>query len=125
MFSEWMFTLLGLAICVLLYWYKSANRDTLWVRSSDISSLHLSGPEHIDQLTREKDQPKKVKPARQPWEYFLVLDVEATCVAGTDFNWPNEIIVRTPPSSSCGIVDQRSAGMACCSSNLGRQRPGN
>ena len=25
---------------------------------------------------------------------FLVLDVEATCVPGTGFDWPNEIIVR-------------------------------
>lgn len=30
----------------------------------------------------------------QPYEVFLVLDVEATCFQGTDFNWPNEIIVR-------------------------------
>lgn len=30
---------------------------------------------------------------RQPYEAFLILDVEATCHRGTDFNFPNEIIV--------------------------------
>lgn len=29
----------------------------------------------------------------QPYAAFLVLDVEATCFQGTDFNYPNEIIV--------------------------------
>ena len=100
MFFEWMLTLLGIAICVLLYWYKSAFRHTLSVRQSGIRLASSHGdPEHVDQLTGEKDQPEKLTPPRQPWEYFLVLDVEATCVAGTDFNWPNEIIVRTPPPS--------------------------
>lgn len=28
----------------------------------------------------------------QPYDAFLVLDVEATCLQGTDFHWPNEII---------------------------------
>ncbi|GLB35330.1 putative exonuclease [Lyophyllum shimeji] len=30
--------------------------------------------------------------AKQPYEAFLVLDVEATCQQGTDFSFPNEII---------------------------------
>ncbi|OJA10417.1 hypothetical protein AZE42_03547 [Rhizopogon vesiculosus] len=29
---------------------------------------------------------------KQPYEAFLVLDVEATCREGTGFDWPNEII---------------------------------
>ncbi|KAI0078183.1 hypothetical protein K474DRAFT_967896 [Panus rudis PR-1116 ss-1] len=29
---------------------------------------------------------------KQPYDAFLVLDVEATCMPGTDFNYPNEII---------------------------------
>ncbi|EIM90437.1 uncharacterized protein STEHIDRAFT_93411 [Stereum hirsutum FP-91666 SS1] len=29
---------------------------------------------------------------RQTYDAFLVLDVEATCMQGTDFHWPNEII---------------------------------
>ena len=35
------------------------------------------------------------QPVTQPYDVFLVLDVEATCQQGTDFNFPNEIIVRT------------------------------
>ena len=31
---------------------------------------------------------------KQPYDAFLVLDVEATCFQGTGFEWPNEIIVR-------------------------------
>jgi hypothetical protein len=31
---------------------------------------------------------------KQPFEVFLVLDVEGTCDLGTDFDYPNEIIVR-------------------------------
>ena len=31
---------------------------------------------------------------KQPFEVFLVLDIEGTCDLGTDFNYPNEIIVR-------------------------------
>jgi hypothetical protein len=30
---------------------------------------------------------------KQPYDAFLVLDVEATCVQGGGLNWPNEIIV--------------------------------
>lgn len=36
---------------------------------------------------------------RQATEAFLVFDVEATCVQGTGFDYPNEIIVRL--SCSC------------------------
>ena len=37
--------------------------------------------------------PETPWPVKQPYDAFLVLDVEATCEEGTDFNWPNEIIV--------------------------------
>ncbi|KAI0336311.1 hypothetical protein GY45DRAFT_1315626 [Cubamyces sp. BRFM 1775] len=33
-----------------------------------------------------------IKRAKQPYDAFLVLDVEATCVAGAGFDYPNEII---------------------------------
>lgn len=39
------------------------------------------------------DRPETAWPVKQPYDAFLVLDVEATCKEGTDFNWPNEIIV--------------------------------
>ncbi|THH33882.1 hypothetical protein EUX98_g331 [Antrodiella citrinella] len=35
---------------------------------------------------------------KQTYEAFLVLDVEATCMPGTDFNYPNEIIVSSSQS---------------------------
>ena len=31
---------------------------------------------------------------KQPYEVYLVLDIEGTCNQGTGFNYPNEIIVR-------------------------------
>lgn len=37
----------------------------------------------------------------QPYDAFLVLDVEATCLQGTGFHWPNEIIVRHRTVSRC------------------------
>ena len=42
------------------------------------------------------DKPESPVPVKQPYDSFLVLDVEATCQEGTDFNWPNEIIVSEP-----------------------------
>lgn len=39
------------------------------------------------------EKPESPWPVVQPYDAFLVLDVEATCQEGTDFNWPNEIIV--------------------------------
>ena len=33
------------------------------------------------------------KRAKQPYDAFLVLDVEATCIQGAGFDYPNEIIV--------------------------------
>jgi len=90
----WMLlTISGLAVCVLLYWYRAANRETIWVKQPRLSGLPGKRHEHTDPHTGEKDiEPEKAPLTRQPLEYFLVLDVEATCVAGTDFNWPNEII---------------------------------
>jgi len=42
----------------------------------------------------------------QPFEAFLVLDIEGTCNQGTDFNYPNEIIVRVifQPKSTPNII---------------------
>ena len=61
--------------------------------------LPVPGP-IVDPALRSVDvEPKLEKqespwPVKQPFDAFLVLDVEATCQEGTDFNWPNEIIVR-------------------------------
>lgn len=37
--------------------------------------------------------PQFIPRTKQPFEAFLVLDIEGTCMLGTDFNYPNEIIV--------------------------------
>lgn len=41
----------------------------------------------------EEQQQSQTAWTCQPHDAFLVLDVEATCLQGTDFHWPNEIIV--------------------------------
>lgn len=47
---------------------------------------------------REKKAPASISfqgpRIKQPYEVFLVLDIEGTCDLGTNFNYPNEIIVR-------------------------------
>lgn len=66
-----------------------------------VDSPDAPGPSTL--IDRSIDSPPTLKrpespwPVNQPYDAFLVLDVEATCQEGTDFTWPNEIIVR--PSS--------------------------
>ena len=47
---------------------------------------------------REKKAPASISfqgpRIKQPYEVFLILDIEGTCDLGTNFNYPNEIIVR-------------------------------
>lgn len=49
---------------------------------------------------------------KQPYDAFLVLDVEATCLQGAGFDWPNEIIewpvclLRWKDKSSKGMASQ-------------------
>lgn len=39
------------------------------------------------------------RPFKQPYQSFLCFDVEATCEPGTNFDYPNEIIVSLTPTS--------------------------
>lgn len=50
-------------------------------------------------------EPPRIPGIVQPFEAFLVLDIEGTCNLGTDFNYPNEIIVRVvfQPTSTPNI----------------------
>ena len=48
------------------------------------------GPHALPETTPEQPESKNKQP-----DTFLVLDVEGTCVPGTGFDWPNEIIVGT------------------------------
>ena len=87
--------LLVFACIIFLYWYRTSNRTK---QSLKKSLKFVNGRD-----SPVADNQQKISLPRQPWEYILVLDVEATCVAGTDFNWPNEIIVRilhSPPTCS-------------------------
>ncbi len=52
----------------------------------------LEGPQSKSDQDGGKD--RMAKRTKQPYETFLVLDVEGTCVQGSDFGYPNEIIVR-------------------------------
>ncbi|KIJ44152.1 hypothetical protein M422DRAFT_169077, partial [Sphaerobolus stellatus SS14] len=69
---------------VLLYWYKQPKK-----LSSNIAPQEKKSSVDIAEGEYEKEPAIRV---RQPCDYFLVLDVEATCVPGADFSWPNEII---------------------------------
>jgi hypothetical protein len=59
-------------------------------RTVSVSMGHPSA----ESASRTETPTETPKPAKQPFDAYLVLDVEATCLEGTDFNWPNEIIVR-------------------------------
>lgn len=48
------------------------------------------GPHAFATATPEELEAKEKQP-----DTFLVLDVEGTCIPGTSFDWPNEIIVGT------------------------------
>ncbi|KAI5123281.1 hypothetical protein M0805_009302 [Coniferiporia weirii] len=60
--------------------------------------VSISAPEpstladHTLDVAPKLEKPETPWPVKQPYDAFLVLDVEATCQEGTDFNWPNEII---------------------------------
>jgi len=48
-----------------------------------LPSMRLTEPEETEDTTRC---------VKQPFDVFLVLDVEATCLQGAGFHWPSEII---------------------------------
>ena len=57
----------------------------------------------------------------QPYDAFLVLDVEATCLQGTDFHWPNEIIVSYRVEMRlCRSVEYRNGQFVFLSGRTGR-----
>ncbi|KAF9228000.1 hypothetical protein BS17DRAFT_774617 [Gyrodon lividus] len=88
---------------------EEPSSDTLQESSSNDSKMpsmcyqpptRLLGqlkPAEISHITKEQAQEiSKIEAARdsvkQSYDAFLVLDVEATCLQGTGFEWPNEII---------------------------------
>ncbi|KAI0290441.1 ribonuclease H-like domain-containing protein [Russula brevipes] len=72
----------------------------------DMAPIVRQSTEHIAS-TNEQYRAVRVP---QPYDAFLVLDVEATCLPGTDFHWPNEIIEW--PVCLLMWVDKEANGMA-------------
>ena len=65
-------------------------------RNSTRPPIPTTSEKHSGQHTMPARPTYSVDPtaAKQTYDAFLVLDVEATCQPGTDFNYANEIIVR-------------------------------
>ncbi|KAG1756283.1 ribonuclease H-like domain-containing protein [Suillus paluster] len=73
------------------------------------TSTKLSSQDQEDlNVTISQKQDARVK---QPYEAFLVLDVEATCQEGAGFEWPNEIIEW--PVCLMRWKDKSNLGKAC------------
>ena len=64
-----------------------------------------TAPSHV---TKEQFSEIETIDTKQPYDVFLVLDVEATCVRGSSFEWPNEIIVCRTFTHSHRSLTQRS-----------------
>lgn len=65
---------------------KQAMRYTRQSRFSKKKRRGFVAPAESQEIPPEPSM------TRQPYEVFLVLDIEGTCDQGTDFNYPNEII---------------------------------
>ena len=95
-----MLGILTVTMCVLVILYrllwpriiKAKVVETVWNTPEKRASGGVKAElQDTPDTTKIDLTPNMVK---QPFDAFLVLDVEATCVTGSDFNWPNEIIVR-------------------------------
>lgn len=64
-------------------------------RGGRAKGKHARQAQPKEAQTKSMPSPSPARPprAKQPYDTFLVFDVEATCVQGQDFNWCNEIIV--------------------------------
>jgi len=71
----------------------------LWESLSPSQTSHKdavseNNPEHPFPEALEDDPALLRPPSVTGYDAYLVFDVEATCERGTDFDWPNEIIVK-------------------------------
>jgi hypothetical protein len=96
MYSQALVAVAFVTVCVWYYYYWTPRKPTL-------NSTAKQQPSRKHTRSRRKRQSEKhvadeppIPP--QPIDVFLVLDVEATCQQGVDFNYPNEIIVRDYPT---------------------------
>jgi len=77
---------------------------------------------------RSLGKPRPAEPSYprypQPYDAFLVLDIEGTCKLGSDFNYPNEIIVRTPFLANRRVSDLDRTGVPSMFAKVGRSDAG-
>ncbi len=93
-------------------WYRSSKSS--WTRSNHSTSHSDKGrSDAINDMFSVLERPTVTATTQttwtcQPYDAFLVLDVEATCLKGTDFHWPNEIIVsyRIGTRSHCSVENR-------------------
>jgi hypothetical protein len=55
-------------------------------------SVGLARPHHVKANGKVTALGPVPSPVKQPYDAFLILDVEATCIQGSGLNWPNELI---------------------------------
>ena len=102
---------------------SKAHKQTL--QKTSVSPSPATEPrETVDEpATMSPDLPSGIDPnaAKQLFDAFLVLDVEATCQPGTDFNYANEIIVSLSrfqsmltPYFEFSFYLRRSGPSVCC-----------
>lgn len=93
------------------------------LNDSDIPSIHQHPHSQMSERPTSKSSSQAKKDliatvaqkqdhrVKQPYDAFLVLDVEATCEEGTGFEWPNEIIEW--PVCLMRWKDKSEQGKAC------------
>jgi len=83
------------------FWYRLKPSEAISVsplipQPSDKTDMRYQRtPRHVKAKKKKIPivEPQRIPGIVQPCEAFLVLDIEGTCNQGTDFNYPNEIIV--------------------------------
>ena len=80
------------------------------------------GRNHTSEIKMEQSLPiPQVEiGVKQPYDAFLVLDVEATCRQGTGFEWANEIIVRPSVPFRYSVSDPIATRSGQCASYAGK-----
>jgi len=110
-------SLLFICSCLLITFYWARKRPTAARVTCNIA------PDPPMESSEEFYLGKQPKTSvTQVYDYFLVLDIEGTCEAGTTFDYPNEIIVGNQRCYKTTLSISSIAGVASLS--LGLERPG-
>lgn len=92
--------LLFTVLCLVLHYTRARKRASAVDEVTHTSPLDNDQVDKTSLELKEIDRRLKhsvvkavIEPTiEQPYEWFLVLDVEGTCVQGHSFDYPNEII---------------------------------